>query len=333
MYCRKCGNEILQDEKNCLNCGEKNSDFEIRKKIIIWIIIGIGILILIGIYIGISNNNSSQKTFDAAVTNEDNTISKETSADIVFDARKLIGAKKQDVDALLNINGTQDANEPYVYHYGEDTDVVYDDNGICLDLCLDTDGKGYKSYDETKIFKSYGIDLTDSYYKQQSQFLKTYSKIKDFGEIDVFYNSNKGGSSNDIKQIIFYTKSSKELNDFLEKKSESFENELDSNIKPNVKSSIKDNSTSSVDNEMVVKNKEEAIKALEKSKKVDYKESSAIAYPEMDKVLDGVKYYYIEVASKGGRGAAMTYYVNSKTGDIVDLLSQQDIFNKISNSK
>jgi len=110
----------------------------------------------------------------------------------------------------------------------------------------------------------------------------------------------------------------------------------DKDIKNGVKvdiSNVVTKSKADSDTKILVKSKEEAIKVLEKSKKVDYKESSAIAYPEMDKILDGVKYYYIEVVSKGGRGAAMTYYVNSQTGEIIDLISQQDMFERIRNSK
>ncbi|MDR3594157.1 leucine-rich repeat domain-containing protein [Clostridium sp.] len=225
MLCKYCGEELKVEQKTCLNCGQKNLDFKSKKNIIIYTIVGV--LILIAIYIGITDNNLSSKTSVTSSTSESD------ATDVIFDAKKLIGAKKQDVDVLLNIKGTQDTNEPYVCHYGDDIDVVFDDNGICLDLCLDTDGKEYKSYDETKIFKSYGIELTDSYYKQSNENVKTYTKIKEFGEIDIFYNFQKGDSPTDIKQIVFYTESSKKLNDFLEKKSESFENESNNNSNSN----------------------------------------------------------------------------------------------------
>lgn len=201
--------------------------------LVIGMIISIFLLIAIGIRIGIGISKSDSSSKTPTATTSFTSQSNKTPENIIFDAKKLVGAKKQDVDKLLNITGTQDTSEPYVYHYGNDKDVVFDDNGICLDLCLDTDENGYKSADETEIFKSYGIDLVDSYYKQSTEYVKSYTKVKDFGEIDIFYNSNTDGSSTDIKQIVFYTESSKKFSDFLEEKSKEFENEL--NNKNNTK--------------------------------------------------------------------------------------------------
>lgn len=239
MNCKNCGHIININQKFCDKCGAENIEKKAHNEkhpisskkqpiiISILILIGIGIFIFIVIYIGISNNNSSSKTSTA--TTSSTSKSDTTSENIIFDAKKLVGAKKQVIDVLLGVTGIQDTNEPYVYHYGDDMDVVFDDDGICLDLCLDTREKGYKSFNETEIFKSYGIDLVDSYYKQSSDYVKSRTQIKGFGEIVIFYNSDKESSSSDIGQIIFYTKSSEALNNFLDEKSKSLENKSNNN--------------------------------------------------------------------------------------------------------
>ena len=76
-------------------------------------ITSIGILILILIYIGIADNNLSLKTSATSSTSESDAT--DVSTDVIFDAKKLIGAKKQDVDVLLNIKGTQDTNQQYMF--------------------------------------------------------------------------------------------------------------------------------------------------------------------------------------------------------------------------
>lgn len=61
---------------------------------------------------------------------------------------------------------------------------------------------------------------------------------------------------------------------------------------------------------------ENAVEIVKKEKKVDESESSVLAFSDLDKNIGGIKYYYIEVDSKGGHGASSSYYVNSQTGEI-----------------
>lgn len=77
--------------------------------------------------------------------------------------------------------------------------------------------------------------------------------------------------------------------------------------------------------------RERAVEILAKARNVDYQYVSVLPYAEADKLLDGVQYYHIEVVSKGGRGAASTYYVNSRTGEIIGILDGErfDRINKI----
>lgn len=246
MYCKYCGNEIKDEEEVCSKCGEDNPDYresvieeieeieEIKNKkrfIMPVLVIGVTILIFVAMALNSpSNVKTTTQNNNTSTSNSNNTTNAtdDKPEQLIFDAKKLVNANKQDVDILLNIKGEQDENETYVYHYGEDIDVAFDDNGKCLNLCLSTKSKGYKSVNESKVLKSYGIDTTDSYYKQSNEFIKNYTKIKDFGEVEVFYDSNKGGSTNNIAQIVFYTKSSKAYNDFVENKSEDLENESSS---------------------------------------------------------------------------------------------------------
>lgn len=77
----------------------------------------------------------------------------------------------------------------------------------------------------------------------------------------------------------------------------------------------------------------DAVEIVKKVKKVDENVSSVIASSDFDKTVNGVKYYEVEIVSTGGHGAALTCYVNSQTGEEIDLISKEDEFNKILNGK
>lgn len=61
-----------------------------------------------------------------------------------------------------------------------------------------------------------------------------------------------------------------------------------------------------------------AIEIIKKEKNIDPEYSDIVSDIEgnLDIVKNGIIYYEIEVVSLGGRGAASTYYVSSKTGEI-----------------
>ncbi|NRT91515.1 hypothetical protein OD350_18065 [Clostridium beijerinckii] len=91
--------------------------------------------------------------------------------------------------------------------------------------------------------------------------------------------------------------------------------------------------TSEVENTKTKITQKDAVGIVKKAKNVDESVSFINGFSNLDKTVEGIKYYEIEVASKTGRGAASTYYVNSQTGEIIDLISNENKFNKISNSK
>ncbi|WP_252254161.1 hypothetical protein [Clostridium sp. ZBS12] len=181
---------------------KNNFYYFVNKKFLLFTIsIFISAMIISGCELNNKQNSSNQ-------INENN-----NNQELVFDAKQLSGANKENINKMLDINGIQDYSEPYVYNYGESS-AAFDGNGICLALHLDTGGKNYKSYDEDKILKKYGIDLTGSYYNGDSSIGKHYSKIRDFNEISIWYDDDYN-----IRTISFYPKGIKELNNFLDNKS------------------------------------------------------------------------------------------------------------------
>ncbi len=156
---------------------------------------------------GCSKTSNKDDTNNTSQTSE---VSSEDSNLLLFDCTKLIKAQKEDVDKLLGITGIKKDNEPYIYTYGNDS-AIFDNNGYCINLCLDVSDNGYKMSEEEDVLKKYGIDLTDSYYKSDSESKKHYTKLKNFQELDVIFDK----SSDKILNIVFYPEGLTKLNNFV----------------------------------------------------------------------------------------------------------------------
>lgn len=156
---------------------------------------------------GCSNKSNKEDVNTSSASSES---SYEDSNLLVFDCTKLIKAKKEDVDRLLGITGTKGKDETYIYNYGNDT-AIFDDNGYCINLCLDVSESKYKISDEENVLKKYGIDLTDSYYKSDSESVKHYTKLKNFQELDVIFDKK----ADSILNIVFYPEGLNKLNNFV----------------------------------------------------------------------------------------------------------------------
>jgi hypothetical protein len=77
----------------------------------------------------------------------------------------------------------------------------------------------------------------------------------------------------------------------------------------------------------------QAIEIVKKTNDIDETVSSVTGNTDFDKTLDGIKYYEVEVTPKGGHGASSTYYVNSKSKEIISLVNKEELFNRIQRSK
>lgn len=83
----------------------------------------------------------------------------------------------------------------------------------------------------------------------------------------------------------------------------------------------------------IIINQNDAKNIVKKKKNLNDDTSIFNFYSDLDKIINGVRYYYIEVTSKGGHGASLSCYVNSKTGEEIDVVSNENKFNEILNSK
>lgn len=240
-------------------------------------------------------SNTTQKENVSTTSSDASTTSSEDSSELVFDCTKLVKAQKEDVDKLLGITGTKGDNEPYIYNYGNDT-AIFDDNGYCINLCLDLSESGYKIADEENILKKYGIDLTDSYYKSDSESKKHYTKLKNFQELDVIFDKNKDL----ILNIVFYPQGLAKLNNFVtNEKSKNTDSDSDSN----------DNSKETADSE---------VRSQRKNAGIVYDSNKSELYND----------YCYEIANIGVRGDAL---VNSKDVSMADKTYSKytDIINRL----
>ncbi|NFO57748.1 hypothetical protein FDB39_12780 [Clostridium botulinum] len=208
----------LDNIQNYLTKDKETNKFKKYNIKIIFVII----IVIVSLGSFLLGKLTSQTDTTAIKTNNDKISSTEVdnynNQDLILDAKQLLGANKKTLDNMLNINGVQDYSEPYVYNYGENS-AVFDDNGICLALHLDTENKNYKSYDEDKILKKYGIDLTGSSYVGDPSIGKHYSEVKNFNEVQIWYNND-----HNIRTISFYPKGIKGLNYFLDNRSKNNSN-------------------------------------------------------------------------------------------------------------
>ncbi len=223
IYCKKCGRELKLGQKFCDNCGTQNNilneemlNIENKKRekkaftsgILTFLIL----CVILCSIVFIDRNNRKNNSIASNEKSQESKDKREENIKVIFDAKKLIGASKSEVDNIIGTIGKQDEKERYSYKYGNDINVIFDNNNICLSLILNTDDKRYKSYDDIKILKSYGVDLVDSQYYDMKVNVK-YNNIKDYtGEIEIFY---EGDRLTDMSQIVFYTETSEKVNEFL----------------------------------------------------------------------------------------------------------------------
>lgn len=133
MYCKKCGNEIKEDEKFCGKCGKKVTNKEMKTMYIITIIVIIFITIF-GIFLLQTKNNEQISSLNT-IKEEKNEINEENNINSVTDSNNIETQKSEQIDKksfavdklILNdvINNYKDTN-PYVMYNGYLCEILYD---------------------------------------------------------------------------------------------------------------------------------------------------------------------------------------------------------------
>lgn len=219
----------------------------------------------------ISNNNEAETT---ASTDDE-------KVDIIFDAKRLNDATKEDVDKLLNKTGNVPdsyKNTPwdlYYYEYDNQDSLYLDKSLKCISLSLSSgiEDKNIEIFDIKKCIKEYGLDLKGASFIDKANNRKYY-KIKDFdGEVSVFFDDDSI-----INKIIFYPKGQKaetDLKDEIINEIEDSKNSTEGNASDNStgvssNDTNKDNNSKNTNNKTdnSTPNKEKTTKSKDNSTKI-----------------------------------------------------------------
>lgn len=252
-----------------------------EKKNIFKIIIICMIMIIIGV--GISKYISFKKVIDATHFNSSEYLTKK---------EKIQNLIKYNNETMDNCNMDYDPENELITLSFIEKD--FDEFSDVADLAKAFDKVTEKQKNEMKdVFLKGGNDYKDIIRKQA---IENFA-ISDFDNTNfriIYLDSQNNKIGEYYNGDIIYTIYDDEISD---------------------ESYIKDNSKKIVNPTPI--SREEAIKKITKEKDIDTKYSDVFPYKQLDKVQGGITYYNIEIISKDGKGAAVTYYINSQTGEII----------------